>query len=565
MSSLDRAFIDDLLSRIDIVEVIGKNVELKKLGSNYKGLCPFHSENTPSFNVSQQKQFYHCFGCGASGDAIKFLRENEGLSFMDAIEKLASMANIELPKLSNKLSDDSKSLYTINTEAKNFFINCLKNNQNAKKYLVSRGISSEMIDLFEIGFAPESWDGLKKVFDEKNYVKEAIDLGLLINNKNKTYDRFRNRIMFPIKNSAGKVIAFGGRTIDSNEKAKYINSPESNLFHKSYELYGLHESSKYISKKNRVILVEGYTDVISLHKNGFDNVVASLGTAFTKHHIKKLKRYSKKITFCFDGDIAGKAAAWKALENILEEYTDDITVDFCFLDEGKDPDQLARDNPERFTETLSSSIKLSEFMIGKIREELNLENLEDATQFINTITPLIKKIPNGIFKKLISDKIEKIVDLDKKYFLKSNVKNQKLQIIDKNIDNEISSKDDLILTLLLNFPDTIDNIHDKIKDAISSKLVVDMLDLAKSFKTTSGYNLNRFLETEEKMKNLYLTTIEKKTIESNRDDALKTLEDIITQHDFLKTEREYYKILDKYTRGESLTKTEEDILRNYKK
>lgn len=565
MSSLDRAFIDDLLSRIDIVEVIGKNVELKKFGSNYKGLCPFHSENTPSFNVSQQKQFYHCFGCGASGDAIKFLRENEGLSFMDAIEKLASMANIELPKLSNKLSDDSKSLYTINTEAKNFFIACLKNNQSAKKYLVSRGISSEMIDLFEIGFAPESWDGLKKIFDEKNYVKEAIDLGLLINNKNKTYDRFRNRIMFPIKNSAGKVIAFGGRTIDSNEKAKYINSPESNLFHKSYELYGLHESSKYISKKNRVILVEGYTDVISLHKNGFDNVVASLGTAFTKHHIKKLKRYSKKITFCFDGDIAGKAAAWKALENILEEYTDDITVDFCFLDEGKDPDQLARDNPERFSEVLSSSIKLSEFMIGKIREELNLENLEDATQFINTITPLIKKIPNGIFKKLISDKIEKIVDLDKKYFLKSNVKNQKLQIVDKNIDNEISSKDDLILTLLLNFPDTIDNIHDKIKDAISSKLVVDMLDLAKSFKTTSGYNLNRFLETEEKMKNLYLTTIEKKTIESNRDDALKTLEDIITQHDFLKTEREYYKILDKYTRGESLTKTEEDILRNYKK
>ena len=565
MSSLDRAFIDDLLSRIDIVEVIGKNVELKKFGSNYKGLCPFHSENTPSFNVSQQKQFYHCFGCGASGDAIKFLRENEGLSFMDAIEKLASMANIELPKLSNKLSDDSKSLYTINTEAKNFFINCLKNNQNAKKYLASRGISSEMIDLFEIGFAPESWDGLKKIFDEKNYVKEAIDLGLLINNKNKTYDRFRNRIMFPIKNSAGKVIAFGGRTIDSNEKAKYINSPESNLFHKSYELYGLHESSKYISKKNRVILVEGYTDVISLHKNGFDNVVASLGTAFTKHHIKKLKRYSKKITFCFDGDIAGKAAAWKALENILEEYTDDITVDFCFLDEGKDPDQLARDNPERFAEILSSSIKLSEFMIGKIREELNLENLEDATQFINTITPLIKKIPNGIFKKLISDKIEKIVDLDKKYFLKSNIKNQKLQIVDKNIDNEISSKDDLILTLLLNFPDTIDNIHDKIKDAISSKLVVDMLDLAKSFKTTSGYNLNRFLETEEKMKNLYLTTIEKKTIESNRDDALKTLEDIITQHDFLKTEREYYKILDKYTRGESLTKTEEDILRNYKK
>ena len=565
MSSLDRAFIDDLLSRIDIVEVIGKNVELKKFGSNYKGLCPFHSENTPSFNVSQQKQFYHCFGCGASGDAIKFLRENEGLSFMDAIEKLASMANIELPKLSNKLSDDSKSLYTINTEAKNFFINCLKNNQNAKKYLVSGGISSEMIDLFEIGFAPESWDGLKKIFDEKNYVKEAIDLGLLINNKNKTYDRFRNRIMFPIKNSAGKVIAFGGRTIDSNEKAKYINSPESNLFHKSYELYGLHESSKYISKKNRVILVEGYTDVISLHKNGFDNVVASLGTAFTKHHIKKLKRYSKKITFCFDGDIAGKAAAWKALENILEEYTDDITVDFCFLDEGKDPDQLARDNPERFSEILSSSIKLSEFMIGKIREELNLENLEDATQFINTITPLIKKIPNGIFKKLISDKIEKIVDLDKKYFLKSNVKNQKLQIVDRNIDNEISSKDDLILTLLLNFPDLIDNIHDKIKDAISSKLVVDMLDLAKSFKTTSGYNLNRFLENEEKMKNLYLTTIEKKTIESNRDDALKTLEDIITQHDFLKTEREYYKILDKYTRGESLTKTEEDILRNYKK
>ena len=233
MASLDRAFIDDLLSRIDIVEVIGNSVKLKKHGTGYKGLCPFHAENTPSFNVSSAKQFYHCFGCGASGDAIKFLREHDGLTFMEAIEKLAAIANVEIPKSYSKKNDSSKKLYQINNTINEHYIQNLKSNNDAIKYLENRGITRDLIDKFDIGVASDSWDSATNILKSSNQIKDGLKIGLLVESKGRVYDRFRNRIMFPIRSTSGNIIAFGGRALNKDDNAKYINSPESDLFYKS--------------------------------------------------------------------------------------------------------------------------------------------------------------------------------------------------------------------------------------------------------------------------------------------------------------------------------------------
>ena len=411
MSSLDRAFIDDLLSRIDIIEVIGNVIQLKKHGSGYKGLCPFHSENTPSFNVSNTKQFYHCFGCGASGDVIKFLRDHDGLTFIEAIEKLAYMANVEMPKGNDNKNDDSKTLLDTNKLVNEQYVKNLENDINAKTYLLKRNINEDMAQNFNLGLSKDSWDNITNLLVKKNKMKEGVDLGLLVKNKDKTYDRFRNRIMFPIRNTSGNIIAFGGRALDKNDNAKYINSPESKLFYKSNEVYGLFESKQYINKVDQIIVVEGYTDVIALHQNGIKNAVAALGTAFTKFHINKLLRYSKNIVFCFDGDIAGQKAAWKALENCLPEIRDGVNIGFSFIADGKDPDDLCNEDTEAFKAIIADSMALSEFMFNSMRKNLDLKKVEDKTTFTKNIIPLIEKIPNGLYKKLLKEQLLGITKL----------------------------------------------------------------------------------------------------------------------------------------------------------
>lgn len=565
MPSLDRKFIDDLLSRIDIVELISNDVELKKSGANFKGLCPFHSENTPSFNVSQTKQFYHCFGCGASGDAIKYLREAHGLTFIDAIEKLASIANIEVPKTLNKENTEFINLFDTNNQVKNYFKECLEKSEIAKQYLLSRGFDEKMIDKFDIGYASESWDSLKNFLDSSRSINDGLELGLLIKSNGKIYDRFRNRIMFPIKNTAGKTIAFGGRALDKDEKAKYINSPESKLFYKSSELYGLYESAKQINKLNNVIIVEGYTDVISLHNNNFQNSVASLGTAFTKLHLQKLKRYSKNITFCFDGDKAGHEAAWKALQNCLEGYTDDLRIDFCFLSDGLDPDQLARSNPQKLKDGLNNTMRLSEFLISKMREYLNLDSPEDASRFVNDIIPHVKKIPSGVFKRLMLDKIEKITSLDKKYFYVETENKQKRTSQDTLTKEKITPSERLLLNMLFHYPSGIDDYYEDIKKINTNKFFLDMLELARSFKTSAGYNLNRFLDAEENIKEEYLLAINSSIVEDDYEQAKKTIDSIISQESRNIKEQEYRDILTKYTKSEVLSDSEKEILKNYKK
>ena len=561
MSNIDRAFIDDLLSRIDIVDVIGEVVKLKKAGANHKGLCPFHSEKTPSFNVSSAKQFYHCFGCGASGDAIKFLREHEGLSFVDAVEKLASMANMEVPK-NNKINQEDMGLYEANKLALQFFINSLNKNKVAMDYLISRGIDTDMIEKFDIGYAGDSWDSLKKYFYQNKKLEAAIELGLVVKNQDKVYDRFRNRIMFPIKNNSGRVIAFGGRTIDKNEKAKYINSPESKLFFKSAEIYGLYESKNEIHKKESIVIVEGYTDVISLHKHGYYNVVATLGTAFTKFHIRKIKRISSEIIFCFDGDDAGKSAANKAMNNVLPELNDGLDIRFCFLEKGKDPDEICQEDSGALNTYFNNSMRLSEYMIDSAKENLDLNNIEDKVKFIQNIKNLSGKLPDGIFKKLFIQEIKKISQVNLNEDLKENTP-EKINTDNKSV--KLSKIDSVVLSTLLKFPELSESLEEYITELTLSPKIKEMISLIPKYKNKDTYILNKFLEEDDEIKNLFINHSSINVLDNDIETAAQTITSIIENHKKTKQDKEYNVILDKFSQGEDLTLEEREVLKNYKK
>ena len=566
MSSLDRAFIDDLLSKIDIIEVIGNAIQLKKHGNGYKGLCPFHSENTPSFNVSNTKQFYHCFGCGASGDVIKFLREHDGLTFIEAIEKLAYMANVEMPKGNTNKRDSSKNLLDTNQLVNEQFSKNLSNDTNAKKYLSKRNINQNMIDNFSIGLSKDSWDSVTELLGKAKKIKEGLELGLLVKNKDKIYDRFRNRIMFPIRNTSGNIIAFGGRALSKDDNAKYINSPESGLFYKSYELYGLFESKQYINKVDQIIVVEGYTDVIALHQNGIKNAVAALGTAFTKFHINKLLRYSKNIVFCFDGDLAGQKAAWKALDNCLPEIRDGVNIGFSFIANGKDPDELCNENMSMFKNTIANNIALSEFMFDTVRKSLDLNKVEDKTAFVKNIIPLIEKIPNGLYKKLLKEKlldITKISEFD--LFSKEKITANKKSMENDIIPNELEIIDSLVLSIFLEHPALLDGFGNKIINLINNKDVKEMLDMIKNFKVNNKFQLNKFLETDGVKKDLFLKYSSEKIMYKSIESAKQTINSIIENMQEKNHESQYFGILRKFSNGESLSENEKEILKSFKK
>jgi DNA primase len=566
MSSLDRAFIDDLLSRIDIIEVIGNVIQLKKHGSGYKGLCPFHSENTPSFNVSNTKQFYHCFGCGASGDVIKFLREHDGLTFIEAIEKLAYMANVEMPKGNDNKNDDSKNLLDTNKLVNTQYVKNLENDMNAQKYLLQRKINRDMVQNFNLGLSKDGWDNITNLLAKESKIKEGVDLGLLVKNKDKLYDRFRNRIMFPIRNTSGNIIAFGGRALDKNDNAKYINSPESKLFYKSTEVYGLFESKQYINKVDQIIVVEGYTDVIALHQNGIKNAVAALGTAFTKFHINKLLRYSKNIVFCFDGDIAGQKAAWKALENCLPEIRDGVNIGFSFIADGKDPDDLCNEDTELFKAIIADSMALSEFMFNSMRKNLDLKKVEDKTTFTKNIIPLIEKIPNGLYKKLLKEQLLNITKLSEAdLFLKEKpLKGQ--NPINKNLAlNSLELTDSLILSIFLEHPILLEQFSNQIIDIVKDSDVKEMLVLIKDMKVNNTFQLNKFLEIDGTKKDLFLKYSSEKIMYADVDSAKQTINSIINNIEEKTHESQYFSILRKFSDGENLTDEERAVLKNFKK
>ena len=575
MKNIDRAFIDNLLSRIDIVEVINDRVRLKQHGNNHKGLCPFHAENTPSFIVSSSKQFYHCFGCGASGDVINFIKEYEGLTFVETVEKLSLLANIKIPETSDTKYDNHNKLLKINNFVLSIFENNLKKNVNALNYLKSRNISEKEIEFFNIGFANDGWDNITKTLKEKKITKEGIELGLLTENNNKIYDRFRNRIIFPIKNTMGNVIAFGGRLLDSknnntnlSEPAKYINSPESKLFYKSSQIYGLFEARQSISKANRIIVVEGYTDVIALHINGFKNVVATLGTAFTKSHLNKILRYTKNITFCFDGDKAGKSAAWKALVNSLSEIRDIINIEFIFLPDGKDPDQLCSEGRKGiFEKLLASSVPLSEFMFNSLKADLDLTKIEDKSNFISTTATLIQQIPTGVFKTLMEEKLSDIANIPRDELLnitKTQQKNSAEKNIEKHINDE--SSESYILSILLEYPSLLNSCKDSLFKMIQSTSIKRIIEMIRELnKKNEKINASIIVDNLPEDKDLILKCLTKEMIDIDEADSLKILESILSNLEKKYNEEQYFLILKKHSKGEKLTDEEKKLIKNFKK
>lgn len=420
--SIPKSFIEDLLARSDIVQVINQRVPLKKAGGSYKACCPFHDEKTPSFNVSQQKQFYHCFGCGASGDALKFLMEYDGLSFVEAVENLAAMNGLEVPreKISPQVAAKQKrqgDLYDVMHAVTKFYRLQLRDHpasDQAKNYLKQRGLTSDTAKEFVIGLAPPGWESLVKGINASpQMVQQLVEVGMLIQKEDgKTYDRFRHRIMFPIRDGRGRVIAFGGRVM-GDEQPKYLNSPETPIFHKSNALYGLYEMRQSRQKYDHILVVEGYMDVVSLAQFGVRNSVATLGTATTVEHLELLFREVNQVVFCFDGDQAGLKAAWKALQLALPIYSGERLVKFLFLEDGEDPDSTIRkEGLEGFKQRVSSAMLMSDFLFQKLSNELSasLESSEGRRQLISKSQEFIAMAPAS-FQDVLTEDLSNLVGL----------------------------------------------------------------------------------------------------------------------------------------------------------
>jgi DNA primase len=559
MASIDRAFIDQVLASTDIVELIKERVSLSKNGTNYKGLCPFHNEKTPSFNVSSTKQFYHCFGCGASGDAIKFLTEHDHLTFIEALSKLAQAANLELPD-STKKNDSSYNLFISNKKASDFYSKTLERNKEAMSYLSKRNISETMIETFQLGLANDSWDDLSKIFSQLKLIENAIEAGLLIKSNNKIYDRFRNRIMFPIRNSTGNIIGFGGRVYNKQDGAKYLNSPETKLFHKSYELYGLYESKKYITQENKVLIVEGYTDVIGLHNSDIRNCVATLGTAFTKYHFKKIIRYTNNIIFCFDGDTAGKSAAWKAINNCLPELKDGIQIYLIFLPEGSDPDTYVHDEKDMFLNLIHDAMPLSEYIIQSLKAGLDINTVEGRTTFSLNAKKLIDQMPNITYTAILKDELENIGGSQINSVSSPSLDKKKTEQAD---ESNFDIKEITLMNLLLEYPNLLkeSNYSDYISNHILKEIYLSALEGRKMNEAFKAVNLiNKYPENHIIHK---IVTMESN--EKSEDSAKLTVNEIINQLKKNSDEKVYFDLLNRYSTGQQLTHDEREFIKNFKK
>ncbi|VXB84548.1 DNA primase [Pseudomonas sp. 8BK] len=420
---IPQSFIDDLLNRTDIVDVVASRIQLKKAGKNYTACCPFHKEKTPSFSVSPDKQFYYCFGCGAGGNALGFVMDHDQLDFPQAIEDLAKRAGMEVPReeggRNNKPRQPTDSpLYPLLTAAAEFYKQALKNHPQRKaaiEYLKGRGLSGEIARDFGMGFAPPGWDNLlKHLASDSLQQKAMIDAGLLVENaeSGKRYDRFRDRIMFPIRDSRGRVIAFGGRVL-GDEKPKYLNSPETPVFHKSQELYGLFEARKHNRDLDEIMVVEGYMDVIALAQQGLRNAVATLGTATSEEHLKRLFRVVPSVLFCFDGDAAGRNAAWRALEATLSSLQDGRRARFLFLPDGEDPDTLVRsEGTDAFRARINQHAQpLADYFFQQLTEEADPRSLEGKAHLMTLAAPLIDKIPGNNLRALMRQRLSEITGL----------------------------------------------------------------------------------------------------------------------------------------------------------
>ncbi len=417
MARIPQSFIDDLLSRTDIVALIDTYVPLKKAGREYQACCPFHNEKTPSFTVSPNKQFYHCFGCGAHGTALSFLMEYQRLEFREAVEEMARQAGVEVPEEIGGESDggERRQLFEVMDKAQQYFRDGLRNHPPAVDYLKGRGLNRDVVNRFGVGFAPEGWSGLVDALAKQGVDdKMAIKAGLAARREGKTdaYDRFRNRITFPIRDSRGRIIGFGGRTI-GEDSAKYLNSPETPLFHKGRHLYGLYELRQACRDISRIMVVEGYMDVVALAQNGVPYSVATLGTATTEEHLNTLSRMTPEILFCFDGDRAGRSAAWRAVERALPVLRDGCELRFMFLPQGEDPDSLIRaEGREAFEARLSGqAVPLSRFLLDHLKGEVDLASLDGRARLIELARPHVSQIKAPAFRRLFLGQLAELAGL----------------------------------------------------------------------------------------------------------------------------------------------------------
>jgi DNA primase len=506
---IPKQFIDELLTRSDIIDVIDARVPLRKAGKDYKACCPFHEEKTPSFTVSADKQFYHCFGCGAHGSAIGFLMDYEHMSFVEAVEELAARAGLTVPKEAGtafeKEKDTGADLIELMREAARFYRQQLREHPQAGRavdYLKGRGITGEIARDFDLGFAPDGWDNLLRALGKDEASREALARAGLVVKKDSGgyYDRFRDRVMFPIEDHRGRIVAFGGRVIDKGEP-KYLNSPETPLFHKGRELYGLFHARDAIKRENRVLVVEGYMDVVALAQFGIDFAVATLGTATTRDHLERLFRHAPEVIFCFDGDRAGREAAWRALDNALPVLREGRQISFLFLPEGEDPDTLVRkEGRDAFLARLKKALPLPDYLFDTLSRQVDLGRLDGRARLVELARPLLSKMPAGVLRQMMLDRLAELslMDPDK---LPMSAANPDQSVPQRGFrpsgsgPREPASVVRLAIAMLLQRPELARNVRNE--DALIDLDMPGMpllLELLRVVKGTSGLNTASIIE-----------------------------------------------------------------------
>lgn len=501
-------FIDELLDRVDIVDLINGRIQLKKTGRDYQACCPFHDEKTPSFTVSREKQFYHCFGCGAHGTAVGFLMEYDNMGFVDAIEELASQQGLEVPREDGHSSGpDLRPQYDTLDKSATYYAQQLRTHpqaQQAVEYLKARGLSGKIAAEFNVGYAPPGWDNLiQQLGTDKDSLGQLRLTGMISEPEGKCYDRFRNRIMFPIRDRRGRVIAFGGRVL-GDDKPKYLNSPETPVFHKGRELYGLYEAHQALRKIQQLLVVEGYMDVVALAQFGIRYAVATLGTATTNEHMEKLFRVTHKVIFCFDGDRAGAEAGWKALKTALPHMRDGREAKFLFLPDGEDPDTLIRkEGTETFTQRIDNATPLSSFMFDHLSQEIDTSEPGGRARLAELAKPLMSTLPKGVFRDILQQQLNNIVGLDTTHLMgKSNQPQaQKRRAIPPRREKPMPLVRRAI-TILLQHPQLalLQDLPDKWRelDSTGTNLLVKLLELVQNHPNLKSAQLvERWRGTEE--------------------------------------------------------------------
>lgn len=504
---IPKEFIDHLLEKVNIVDVIGGYVKLEKKGNDYWARCPFHNEKTSSFSVSESKQFYHCFGCGAHGNAIGFIMEHANKTYVEAIEEIANLAGVEVPrsKESNEKFEARKTIQDALEDAKKLFEDNLKKSKQAISYLQNRNISGVTSKLFGIGYSIDNFQNLSKTLRKNYSEKNLIDAGLLVRKEKNSYDKFRNRIMFPIYDVGGRVIAFGGRDISNSNNTsipKYMNSPETNLFSKKKVLYNLHLAKTEKVAKDFLFIVEGYMDVIALHQAGIKNVVATLGTAVTTENLEQCFRYTKEIICCFDGDKAGQDAAWKGVNNIMSIFKDGNEINFIFFPDGKDPDDIVNNGgKDLWHKYTKDKISIEDYIHKKLSSEINLNSAAGKTQYLKKVDDLLRPLKAPIFRKMLHQSLSSKVNSENstsKYDNKTNKSKNSTKIANTPLQRAI--------LILLHHP-SIKIDYDLLEDKrIAHNPGIELIkEIVGNIRDNNSTNMGRILESFRDNENDYKT------------------------------------------------------------